>query len=244
MKKFKYLLPIISLSFLALRCEKITELQPGVVNINIKATYNSQPFVMNKVYDYNGKKVRFSRFQFFITNGYTVRIVNNSPLEQFATIANFTMLDDSLKASKGIDVAVKNIKVCNCQFFIGLGVDTLMNKRKPNEYGAGHALADADNYWDSWNSYIFSKLEGSMDKDGDGRFETGITLHTGGNSTFRTSNAYFIDFDGNNAAKLSFKINMNDLLKGIDLTTINSTHQTGDLPTMIKFMDNLKEVLK
>jgi hypothetical protein len=224
--------------------EELPTIDPGVVNVNYRAFYRSEPLVMNKAYDYNGKKIRFSRFSFFVSDAFTIQIPNNSPLDDYAALIDFTNMDDTIKAKAGVNSSVKNVKSCKCTFTMGLGVDSVQNAKKPKDYPSSNPLSDGGNYWDDWNSYIFSKLEGLMDKDGDGRFETPFTIHTGGNSAFRVSNRYLIEFDEADKADLKLTVDVFNLLKNIDLFTVNSTHQTGDLPTMLKFMDNLKNDLK
>ena len=105
-------------------------------------------------------------------------------------------------------------------------------------------MADGGNYWDSWQSYIFAKLEGKIDKDGDGVFETGITLHTGGNEAF-TPLKYTKSFPIKDATttKVAFELNVNELIKNIDLTTVNSTHQVGSSAVMKVMMGNFPTAL-
>jgi hypothetical protein len=83
-----------------------------------------------------------------------------------------------------------------------------------------------------------------LDKDGDGRFETGITLHTGGNEVYKPLNftKSFTITEGA-TTPLNFELNVNKLIDGIDLANINSTHQTSDLPTMKKFVGNFSSAL-
>jgi hypothetical protein len=246
-KQMKVILKLILLSavLMSSKCgEQLPTIDPGLVNVNYRSFYKSEPLVMNKVYDYYGKKIRFSRFSFFVSDAYTIQIPNNSSLDDYAALIDFTNIDDTVKAKAGVNYPVKNVKSCKCTFTLGLGVDSIQNTKKPKDYPSSNPLSDGGWYWDDWKSYIFSKLEGSIDKDGDGRYETPFTIHTGGNSAFRESNRYNIVFDEADKADLKLTVDVNNLLKEIDLFTVNSTHQTGDLPTMMKFMDNLKNDLK
>ena len=38
----------------------------GSLEMNFKAFYANRPLIINNIYDYNGKKIRFEKLQFFI----------------------------------------------------------------------------------------------------------------------------------------------------------------------------------
>lgn len=209
----------------------------GSVEMNLKARFNEQPFVLNKIYDYNGKKIRFSKLSFFVSDIYGGEF---NKIAVPVSLISFKDNDDSTIAAKGLNITVNDIEIGNkTQFGMGIGVSSTLNSKKPKDYPSSNPLSEATDYWDPWNSYTFSKLEGKIDKDGDGTFETGITLHTGSNEVFQ--NIRFeksFSVAENQKTPLSFELNINKLIDGIDLVTINSTQQIGDLPIMKKFTGN------
>jgi hypothetical protein len=242
---FLLLLPFILLSS---KCKK-DDVIAGSIALNIKALYDDKPLIINKIYDYKGKKMRFTKWRFFASNIYGPRqLIAGSlqapGLDNNTSLFDFSELIDSSTAQKGITQTISSIGGTSEKFNISIGIDFIKNMQKPKDFNSSNPLSDAGNYWDDWNSYIFSKLEGLMDKDGDGKFETGITIHTGGNEVYQT-----LTFTKNVVVNISEsttingELNLNKLLNGIDLTTVNSTHQTGDLPTMKLFMGNFKEAL-
>jgi hypothetical protein len=245
----KLLLFLLPIAFLSTRCNpKGGGCTPspeffGTMMLNIKPTLNDKPFVINQVYDINGKKVRFTRLSFLLTETCPKMESENGSCGTNAYLIDLTTLDDATKSAAGFTQKLTNLMAGNMsKLSMGFGVAANLNSSKPKDFGGTNPLSDAGLYWDSWNSYIFSKLEGLMDKDGDGKFETGITLHTGGNDGFRsTIFAKSFTVDATNATTLNFDLNVNTLLRGIDLATVNSTHQTGDAPTMLKLMDNLRD---
>ena len=104
-------------------------------------------------------------------------------------------------------------------------------------------MADEGNFWPPWKSYIFVKLEGSVDNDGNGTLETGITLHTGGDEVL-TNRQFQKNYDiSNSNATVNFELNVTELVKNIDLTTVNSTHQVGSIPIMKTMMGNFSTAL-
>lgn len=240
----KLLVLALACSFLAFQCEKVAPIENGTINMVIKPVFNGKPFVMNKIYTIDGKNVKFSRLHFYTATDRVNNTTANQKSGKYVQFLSFTELDDSTKAaagiSKTIDLAIGETK----QFTLKIGVESDLNALKPKDFSSSNPLSDAGQYWDDWNSYIFTKIEGSIDKDGDGRYETGITLHTGGNQCFRTNTfAKTFTVDTKTSTTLNFDLNINTLLRGVDLATVNSSHQTGDLPTMLKIMDNLKDAI-
>lgn len=248
MKRLLFLfLPLILLSS---KCKK-DDVIAGSITLNIKTFYDDKPLIINKIYDYKGKKVRFTKWSFFASNIHGPKELipgsfaeGKENLWYNNTLFDFSDLTDSLVVQKGIAKTISSSAGSSEKFNIILGVENNKNIRKPKDFPSTDPLSDAGNYWDAWNSYIFTKLEGLMDKDGDGKFETGITIHTGGNEVLQN-----LTFTKNVVVNISEittingDLNLNKLLNGIDLTTVNSTHQTGDLPTMKLFMGNFKEAL-
>lgn len=233
----------LAFSFLAMQCKK-TAPETGTINMVIKPVFNGKPFVINQIYVIDGKNVRFTRLHFFSATDRVNNTTDNKKNGKYVQQFIFTDLDDSTKAAKGVSKSIELLLGEAKQFNFKLGVESDLNALSPIDFSSSNPLSDAGQYWDSWKSYIFAKLEGSIDKDGDGKFETGITLHTGGNDSFReVSFAKTFTVDTKGSTTLNFDLNINTLLAGIDLATVNSTHQTGDLPTMMKMMDNLKNAL-
>jgi hypothetical protein len=251
MKKAFPILLAIAVVFLNASCEKTTPTPPKTVDpsyfaMNFKAMYANKPLVINQVYDYNGKKVRFTRLQFFIAYDLglfssPVSVSDNLPS---TALVKFTNLTDSASAAGGVDVELALANKSWPSLNFAIGVPKVQNAKLPKDFVFPDPLTDGSNFWDAWQSYIFSKLEGSMDKDGDGVFETGITLHTGGNEVF-TPVKFTKNYTVANGSKtiVNFELNINELVKGIDLTTVNSSHQVGDAATMRIIMNNFPTAL-
>jgi hypothetical protein len=202
--------------------------------------------VITKVYDYNGKKVRFTRFSYYMSPVTIIPTAEKDPTSVIATAikVDFTDLDTEAKATEGVKKTLQFQQIPFSSVNIGIGVSESLNAKKPKDFPSDNPLSDAGDYWDDWKSYIFTKLEGSMDKDGDGRFETGITIHTGGKEVYKTmSFKKTYEVKEGVTPVLAFEVELDKLLTGIDLSNITSTHQFGDLPTMQKFVNNFQTAL-
>lgn len=250
MKNLLFFSLIITILCTASKCKDdvVTPTPKGAIEWNIKAKFNEQPFQLNKIYSYNGKKVRFSRLSFYVSN-ISTSINTYSAITQNVDVPivmiDFKDIDDSVKASKGLILNLEGFSTGNAnQFSMAIGVASDMNSKKPKDYPSTNPLSETSNYWDAWNSYIFFKLEGSLDKDGDGQYETGITLHAGGNEVYQNMNfRKAFSIKENETPPLSMELDLNKLINGIDMETYNSTHQIGDLPTMKKMMGNFQTAL-
>jgi hypothetical protein len=243
----KLLLVLFALPFLFFKCEDdpkpSTNACDGVLNLNFKPTINNQPYVTNKVFLINGKKVRFSKFQFYasvipnLAAGSTPSCNN----DDIITFVDFTPLDDSLKSINGATASVMKAPVGSFQdIVLGLGVGLVLNNKTPSDFPATNPLSKSEEYWSNWKSYIFFKLEGLMDKDGDGTFETGITYHTGSNDanigTPRITKNIEITSKG---TTVNFDLDMNKLLTGFDFSTLNRIENLTQKEDMKKLMTNL-----
>ncbi|MBL7816263.1 MAG: hypothetical protein JNL70_14685 [Saprospiraceae bacterium] len=246
----KLLLFLSPLLFLSSKCKQdcgcVTPPEPqGVVNLNFKPTLDNKPFVINQVYVMNGKKMKFTRLSFIVTESCAKATNNANSCGTNAYMFDFSTLDDSTKAAQGITQAFKQqTEGSMTGFQLSLGVAKNLNASLPKDFASSNPLSDAGLYWADWKSYIFAKIEGLMDKDGNGTYESGITLHTGSDEAFRQiwfPTTFTVDTKG--STTLNFGFNVNNLLKDIDLTTVNSSHQTGDKPTMLKIMDNMKDAI-
>ena len=244
----KHLLPILFvLGILSTASKCKNDVTPlGKIALNFKAKFNDLPLVMNQVYDYNGKKLRITKLSFYIS-GTKLNDDNSGISSQITTPTlkvDFTDLDSETKSLSGVNSQFEYFTSKYTSFSTNIGISKDINAKKPKDFESSNPLSNAGDYWDAWNSYIFTKLEGTLDKDGDGKFETGITLHTGGNEVYTPLNfTKSFSITEGVTTPLNFELNVNKLIDGIDLATVNSTHQTGDLPTMKKFIGNFSNAL-
>jgi hypothetical protein len=242
----KLILLVFVLPFLSIKCSLETPLPDcsGSLTLNFKPIINAQPFIINKVYELNGKKVRFSKLQFFSSSIITKIISNECKTDEEVIFINLTTLDDSLKATKGFNATIRNRAPGNYKSIIlGLGVNPLLNGKTPSDFPTISPLSKSEEYWSGWKSYIFFKLEGLMDKDGDGTFETGITYHTGSDDagyTVSIQKVYVIDSSG---GLINFDLDVNKLLTGFDFNTLNKIENLSQKDDMKRLMQNLTSAL-
>ena len=248
MKKIVPILLFLAFVTLSFRCgkEDCCVYPVGTLNMIFKATYSDKPLVINQIYDYNGKKVKFSKLQFFLSSdvNYFTQLSGRGDKVPASNLIDFTKLDDSEKANKGVLLPISLSSGTHTLINFDIGVNKNINTKSPNDFKFPDGMADEGNFWPPWKSYIFVKLEGLIDNDGNGTLETGITLHTGGDEVL--TNVQFkknYQIEDLKTTTVNFELNVTELVKNIDLTTVNSTHQVGSIPIMKTMMGNFSTAL-
>ena len=211
----------------------------GTIEMNFKAKLNEQAFILNKTYDLNGKKVRFSRFSFFVSNIVASTSAASTAVNKSVTLIDFKDVLDSVKASKGVTDIMSNVNLENVQTIsFGLGVALDLNKKTPKDYPSTNPLSESGAYWTDWNSYIFCKFDGLVDNNNDGVFETGFAIETGGNDAYRNMSFNKTLVATNQTAAVNFELDINKLFTGVNITQF-----AGDDASMKVVMDNFKTAL-
>lgn len=185
----------------------------GDVNLKFKAFFGDDPLVMNQVYTYvDGTPIKFSKFQFYISNISLGQETGGIKEAVEVDLIDFTDSTDPTMAAEGIsmigpDIPVGDYSVIN----FGVGVAADLNRTKPADYGNTHPLSETAHYWSGWESYIFTKIEGKLDLNGDGVFDDkSIVYHLGGDNAFRDAafaKAFTVSEDATTTVNLDIDLN-------------------------------------
>ncbi|MCC6815524.1 MAG: hypothetical protein IT267_03825 [Saprospiraceae bacterium] len=187
MKKFgKLLLVISALCFTIFNCT--TEDETNKIELIIKGNYNNNPLVFAPGFQYDyfeGSKISFTRSEFFLNNFKLVS--KNGTIVDFGTLQHIKLQDYQYnldKANQGVKLIFETDAVGDFDALrFDLGLTQELNATNPSNYRTGHILAEGDNYWSGWNSYIFSKTEGSL-SDQQGKSVL-FAYHSGFNNALR-----------------------------------------------------------
>jgi len=215
---------LISLSLLfcllilsACKKDQTTPIETTTLGFSFTANYDGVPIVINEQeYAYAGKPIRFSKVSFYVSNvtlGETeVSDVNYIDLTNTHT--------DQAAAEMGTSLNFLKIPVGEYETMaFGIGVAPDLNRTKPSDYSTSHPLG-ADNsaeYWEAWDSYIFVKIEGQYDADGNG-------------------------FDANDVA-FAYHIGQDELYRKLSATFDDPLLLAADTPTNITFLIDIKKLL-
>ena len=130
---------------------------------------------------------------------------------------------------------------------MGIGVPPDLNKLSPDDQslGPGHPLTNSVHYWQGWQSYMFAMIEGSVDLNKDGIYQTeeSFKYHTGKDeafqSTFLLQNINLVEGQ-NPKLEVTFDLKKlffnNDGSPAVDPFEKLQTHNPDDFPFIQEFM--------
>ncbi len=160
------------------------------LNVNFKADYSSDPLLMfDRVYDYeDAMQLKFQLFQFYISNLRLIRVIDAGQTEEIPVLnvdlISFADVYTDAEAAAGISSDPISIPPGTYSGLkMGIGLTPELNATQPKDYKSGHPLSE--NYWDDANSYIYFKVEGLTDLDGDGELANKLTFHVGSEANYR-----------------------------------------------------------
>ncbi len=235
MKKILFL-GILGMLLMAADCNKTVEPTTGEVTLNFKGKYESEPLVMfAKEYDYEeGMKLKLQLFQFYISE---IKLIGSAP-DQTTTVplsdvelVSFKEVVDETAANQGISFTYDQIPDGKyAQIQIGLGLTEALNSTNPSDYTPPHPLDD--HYWSAALGYVYTKIEGNADLDGDGEYTNDgkLTFHSGHKSLYQEL-TFPIDLEvvGGEMRKINFSVNLKQVLDNgaddwIDFREVTQDH--------------------
>ena len=243
MKKLSFLLVAFSIILAFSSCED--EVKTTDVVLNFKSTFGQEPLLMfESAYDYEeNMQLKFQLFHFYISD---VALIKGGNVEKLIDVdlVSFKDVQSEEAAEEGVSIRIPDVPIGNydgIQLLIGLTPE--LNATQPGDYEAGHPLSD--NYWSWALGYIFFKIEGNGDLDGDGQFEEKLTFHIGGNELARPKsfNQKLVLEQGVDT-ELSFAVDLDKVIRNqgtfLDFRSTPQDH-TNDMDLARYLSDNLGE---
>jgi len=247
----------ISCILMAASCgkEKTEPIDTARINFAFKATFGGETLVLNQnTYDYNGNLVRFSKINFYIADLVAVNDDGETELSDIQFINLSESHNSEADAMQGSSITFSRVPVgVYKQLRFGIGVPADLNRTNPSDYSTTHPLG-ADNsgeYWEAWNSYIFAKIEGQYDINGDGNIDgddISFAYHTGMDSNYEPP----IELDNITTLKagettdLVFELDIRELFtqpRG-DLLPLEAHDPNNQLAEMKLIMENFRKALQ
>ena len=239
MKKLFYLF-LVAIVFINAQCKPEPVVQPdtmGTLRVHFLPTYEGVPLYMDKALVLNGSlPIKFQRLAFFTSwiTGTTVSATQK---------VDFSSIYDEKAALEGITISIGKTAGIYDKSQLGIGIDRTTNKKVPSDYKNGDVLAEVADYWDSWNSYIFTKTEGKFDADGSGKFAASFSYHTGTDEMYRAFTLQNpITVTSGKVTDISVEIDFKKVLNGsngvIDPLKDKNAHSLANKPVGLRIMDN------
>lgn len=156
-------------------CHKMTTAPAGSLKLNFSSHFGPLVFHALEPYVYAGNQtIKFSKFDFYITGVQLIGSTETTNLSQHGLID---------LTGGGNTFVLTNVAVDNYHTLkLSIGVTPELNKKFPRDFASNDPLSNTSHYWDSWNSFIFSKMEGVLDTSGLKTFDLGFAVHTGTDS--------------------------------------------------------------
>ena len=158
-------------------------------SVNIKMTYGDNPLVMFEEVNYpDGTPMYFTRVSFFVEDLQLQSEDNTYTLMNRDYIDLST--DHSTENQAAIGSSIGNIELPEGDYNVSfnIGVDAVDNAKTPVDFTSDNVLSRVSEYWTGWKSYIFIRVEGKIDLNGDGVVEEGFALHLGGDDAYTQIN--------------------------------------------------------
>lgn len=155
--------------------------QVGTLEVAYKLVYNGEPLVLFDDYSYsNGEAISFSRVSFYVTDMALGSGDKTAELLDVSYLRAGEAHQNAAAAAKGLSMVFDKVPTGT---YSGLGyrfgISDEQNDKVPADYPSSSDLSLSGEYWVGWKSYIYAKIEGRIDLDGDGQKETGLSLHLG-----------------------------------------------------------------
>ncbi|MFN0216130.1 MAG: MbnP family protein [Saprospiraceae bacterium] len=152
-------------------------------DITFKATFDGAQLEKSKDYQLGSIPLFFEACRLYVSD---ITLLNGdkeillSEIEYFDfTPANATFATPTITFNNVPEGQYTGIR-------IGYGVKPDLNAKTPSYFRAGHPLAVETDYWSSWNSYIFSTLDGKADSDNNGSKNLSFAYHCGSDAVYKT----------------------------------------------------------
>lgn len=184
--------------------------QTGTLELNFKGTFGADPLVMYaRQYPYEaGMKIKLQLFRFYLSD---LKISDKVKISDIQ-IVDFEKVQSDAVAQQGVTIKIENVPIGDYkEIKFGFGVEEKLNATNPGAYASGHPLSD--NYWSWALGYVFTKIEGNADIDGDGTYESKLTFHAGGNQLYRNKQ-WSKDFSvkAGTTTRLNFEVDLRRVL--------------------------------
>jgi len=224
-----------------------TDVPTGSLNLNIKLQHNGDPLVMFQPFEYpDGRKIDYTRFSFYASD---VKLDDETIAE--IDFHNLTNSHASLPfANNGYNWQIDFVPVGNYSTLsFNVGVPADLNSKDPGEFPSGHPLAKPAENWFSWMSYIFMKVEGNIDLDGDEEMETGVALHTGSDEALRNISLDIpAEIKSNETTTVNLVIDLYQLFDGPDrifpIEENPQIHSLSQIDAVNELSDNLTNAIQ
>jgi len=162
--------------------------ESSALNLDFTLTYDNEPLVSFDERQYPlDYTVFFTKYSMYMSD---ITLISSEGSVKLADVAFVDLLRDAVdvsSATAGQRLSFTEVpKRSYDGISFNIGVPANVNTTSPVDYDPTTPLGNNSEYWAGWESYVFHKIEGQMDEDGDGVTDTSVALHMGSNDAFRS----------------------------------------------------------
>lgn len=191
------------------------------INLNLTHKFNGSDFQYGATYDLDGKAVKLSRVQYYLSgfelthDGGQVTTLGDAYVLGSGNISSYPLGQENITSVEGIS--------------FDLGVDSLRNHMGTSSWSQGHPLASQSPTMD-WNwpdGYFFWTISGLVDDNGDGTPNKSFELHGIGDHLRQDVNSFTNLSVSGSTLEIELYVNIADWLKNLDLASVGFAHDGG-----------------
>ena len=161
--------------------------QTGTVTLNFVGQFDNDPLLMyERPYSYpEGVTTKFQLFHFYLSDVALLPADGGPEVPLFdVALISFKDVQSEEAARQGVSVTAAEVPPGRYDGIrLGIGLTEQLNQTQPGDYTPGHPMSD--NYWSWAKGYVFFKIEGIADLEGDGAFGEKLTFHIGLDEHYR-----------------------------------------------------------
>lgn len=216
------------------------------VDVTFKLQYDDRPLVLFTPYDYpGGYTINFTRYSTYLSDIQLDEASTVPTQVVWAPISDNNV--DEASAAAGYTVRLTAPPGDYRDISFALGISPELNAMEPADFPSGHPLAAPGEYWLSWRSYVFTKIEGNVDTDGDGSVDQSFALHLGGDNAYsRIGSDMDLRLATGASEALTISIDLMDWLTSVpdgpyDLIGDGSIHSLSHQPLIDQLLANYQD---
>ena len=249
-RSYLLLLPLILLLAACGNDDDIT--QTTEVELQFLATYDGNALDNSRAYPYPGDmEVRVTLYQFYLSDIELLPAGGGDPIHlSDIEMVRFRDQFSGTAAAEGAILPFSGVPAGDyraVRFRFGVRPD--LNAKPPSEFPADYVLNENE-YWGPAGMYVFAKVEGNADTDGDGMFQDKFSYHLGRDDLYQTV-VYEEPFTVSATApnRLTFVTDVYGVLTdGADFIDFRTESRiihghAGDPPRLQYLWDNIQESL-
>lgn len=245
MKNYALLLLLAAISFSACQDGGDDLVPQDNFSLTFKATYDGQALVKYKNYPYGSSSINFDKFNIYLSD---ITLLKGSEEVKLSDIEWVNFTPDLAPSDSAVVVTFKYDAPDGdyTGIRIGYGVRADLNAKTPANFPPDHPLYVESEYWSGWESYIFAKVQGKYDLDGDTTPETNIFYHCGSDPVYNAASfTHDIPVADTGALTVEFDLKKLFTFDGqlLDLTVSTNrttSHDASNIALGQKVMNNFK----